>query len=59
MTRLVAITTHDGTVIARDPETGITASGPNVVEALADLRRLLPVPTHARRIPPHREGAAA
>jgi len=35
------IRTTDGTVIVRDPNTGMTASGRTVVEALAELRRLL------------------
>lgn len=35
------ITTADGTVIIRDIETGITASGVNLAEAYAELRRLL------------------
>lgn len=35
------ITTADGTVIVRDLETGITASGRSLAEAYADLRRLL------------------
>lgn len=47
------IRTADGTVIARDLATGITASGRAVAEACADLRRLLaarqaPAHTHAR-----------
>lgn len=35
------IRTADGTVIVRDPRTGLSASGPTVAEALAELRRLL------------------
>ncbi|WP_032900891.1 hypothetical protein [Mesorhizobium ciceri] len=35
------ITTADGTVIIRDMETGVTASGPSLPEAYAELRRLL------------------
>ncbi|MGB3536821.1 MAG: hypothetical protein WBA42_01540 [Mesorhizobium sp.] len=35
------ITTADGTVIIRDVATGISASGPNLAEAYAELRRLL------------------
>lgn len=36
-----AIRTADGTVIVRDPKTGLAASGRSLVEALAELRRLL------------------
>lgn len=35
------ITTADGTVIIRDVETGITASGGTLAEAYAELRRLM------------------
>jgi hypothetical protein len=35
------ITTADGTVIVRDVETGVSASGRNLPEAYAELRRLL------------------
>lgn len=35
------ITTADGTVIIRDIETGVSASGPSLTEAYAELRRLL------------------
>lgn len=35
------IRTHDGTVLARDPATGIVASGCSLDEAVAELRRLL------------------
>jgi hypothetical protein len=35
------ITTADGTVIIRDLETGVTASGASLAEAYAELRRLL------------------
>lgn len=35
------ITTADGTVIIRDLETGITASGATLAEAYAELRRLV------------------
>lgn len=55
-----AIRTADGTCIVHDPKTGLAASGRTLVEALAELRRLL---AHrradARRAPPAREGAAA
>lgn len=33
--------TQDGVWIVRDPETGLTASGRTLVEATAELRRLL------------------
>lgn len=60
MTSFTHTTTSDGTVIARDPETGITASGHNLAEAYAELRRLLAHrQADARRAPPAREGAAA
>ena len=55
-----AIRTADGTVIVRDPKTGLAASGRSLVEALAELRRLLAHKhADARRAPPAREGAAA
>lgn len=38
---MTAIVTHDGTVLVRDPSTGIVASGQNYAEAVAELRRLL------------------
>jgi hypothetical protein len=41
MTAFTFVRTADGTVIARDPATGITASGSTPDEALAELRRLL------------------
>jgi len=60
MSGFPCIRTSDGTVIVRDPETGLTASGRSVVEALAELRRLLShTHTDARRAPPAREGVAA
>lgn len=37
------IATQDGTWIARDPDTGLTASAATLVEAVAELRRLLSV----------------
>ncbi|WP_050594050.1 hypothetical protein [Mesorhizobium sp. L2C067A000] len=37
------ITTADGTVIIRDIASGVTASGPSLAEAYAELRRLLAV----------------
>lgn len=41
MTGFTFVRTTDGTVIARDPASGITASGATIDEALAELRRLL------------------
>jgi len=41
MSAFPCIRTADGTVIVRDPRTGQTASGSTLVEALAELRRLL------------------
>lgn len=41
MTGVPCIRTADGTVIARDPGTGLAASGRNLAEAYAELRRLL------------------
>jgi hypothetical protein len=41
MTLFTHTTTSDGTVIAYDPVTGTSASGPTIDEALAELRRLL------------------
>ncbi|WP_189524190.1 hypothetical protein [Mesorhizobium sp. M8A.F.Ca.ET.165.01.1.1] len=41
MTGFTFIRTADGTVIARDPASGVTASGSTPDEALAELRRLL------------------
>jgi hypothetical protein len=38
---MTAIRTQDGTFIVRDPDTGLTASGRTLDEALAELRRLL------------------
>lgn len=38
---VVTVCTEDGTWIARDPETGIAASGSTLPEAVAELRRLL------------------
>ncbi len=37
---LTSIRTHDGTFLARDPITGIVASGRSLDEAVAELRRL-------------------
>jgi len=53
------IRTADGTVIVRDPASGLAASGPTVAEAMAELRRLLAHrQADARRAPPAREVAA-
>ncbi|ESZ17554.1 hypothetical protein X735_01470 [Mesorhizobium sp. L2C085B000] len=41
MKAFTVVRTCDGTVIACDPSTGITASALTVDEALAELRRLL------------------
>ncbi|MDR7034517.1 helix-turn-helix transcriptional regulator [Mesorhizobium sp. BE184] len=37
----VVTRTHDGTVIVVDPNSGLSASGPNEADALAEIRRLL------------------
>jgi len=37
----VTIATQDGTWLARDPHTGIVASASTLLEAVAELRRLL------------------
>ena len=49
--------THDGVVIARDPASGLTASGRTLAEAFAELRRLL-APVRPSNKHAH-EGAAA
>ena len=41
MSAFITITTLDGTVIDTDPDTGLSASGRSLVEAVAELRRLL------------------
>ena len=41
MTSFPHIITEDGTVLARDPATGIVASGRTLGEAVAELQRLL------------------
>jgi len=41
VTAFTFIRTADGNVIARDPRSGLTASGATLDEALAELRRLL------------------
>lgn len=35
------VRTEDGTVLVRDPESGIAVSGRTLAEAVAELRRLL------------------
>lgn len=37
----ITITTADGTVIATDPDTGMSVSGRSLIEATAELRRVL------------------
>ncbi len=59
MTGFPAIRTADGSVIVHDPTTGLAVSGRSLVEALAELRRLLASHTHARGAPDAREGEAA
>lgn len=49
MTSFPCIRTEDGTVIVRDPRTGLAASGRSLVEALAELRRLIGPLPHARK----------
>lgn len=39
--RFVITRTHDGTVIANDPRTGLSMSGKSVVQAIDGLRRLI------------------
>jgi hypothetical protein len=41
MTAFIATITHDGTILARDPVTGVVASGGTLDEAFSELRRLL------------------
>lgn len=41
MSAFTAIATQDGTWIARDPFTGLMASGNSLAEAFAELRRLV------------------
>lgn len=57
MTGLLYICTEDGTVIVRDPRTGLVVSGRNVADAMAELRRLLAHPRACAQ--PTREGVAA
>lgn len=57
MTSLAHIRTEDGTVIVRDPRTGLAVSGRNVADAMAELRRLLAHPRACAQ--PSREGVAA
>lgn len=37
---ITSISTHDGTVIVRDPKSGLSASGRDYYEALRELERL-------------------
>lgn len=53
------IHTHDGTVLARCPRTGVIASGRTLDEAVAELRRLIASHTHAGAARHPREGIAA
>jgi hypothetical protein len=46
----VTITTADGTTIATDPASGLTASGPSLIEAVAELRRRLSSLVHRREV---------
>lgn len=48
MTAFISIRTQDGTVLARDPNTGQIASGRTLDEAYAELRRLAGSHKHAR-----------
>lgn len=43
----ISICTQDGTILARDPLTGLIASGRTLDEAFAELRRLVGSHTHA------------
>jgi hypothetical protein len=47
MSAFTHIRTADGTIIARDPLTGLIASGRTLDEAFAELRRLVGSHTHA------------
>lgn len=55
----VSIRTVDGTVIARDPMTGVVASGRTLDEAYAELRRLTASHAHTCEARHARDGAAA
>jgi hypothetical protein len=55
----ISIRTQDGTVLARDPLTGLIASGRTLDEAFAELRRLVGSHTHAYAARHPREGIAA
>lgn len=41
MTAFTSITTQDGSVLVRDPRTGLTASGRSLFQAMTELRRLI------------------
>ncbi len=40
MSAAIVIATQDGNWLARDPVTGIVASGRSLIEAMSELRRL-------------------
>ena len=46
----IATITHDGHVLARDPLTGVVASGRTLDEAFAELRRLTASHAHTREV---------
>jgi hypothetical protein len=48
MSAFISIRTQDGSILARDPDTGLIASGRTLDEAFAELRRLVGSHTHAR-----------
>jgi hypothetical protein len=39
MSAFISIRTQDGSILARDPDTGLIASGRTLDEAFAELRR--------------------
>jgi hypothetical protein len=58
MTGFTYVWTEDGTVLLRDPITGISVSGRTLADALAELRRRLSH-VHARAARGAQEGLAA
>lgn len=50
MSAFISIRTQDGNVLARDPITGLLASGATLDEAFAELRRLVGSHTYAREV---------
>jgi hypothetical protein len=48
MSAFTHVLTQDGTLLARDPRSGLIASGRTLDEAFAELRRLVGSHTHAR-----------